>query len=101
MSGRTRSFLQLFVTEGPTPQSAAGLRITGDVETLRVLAEIIDESSGEAADEYAEWINKATIALSQAIRSGSGNVTLPSYEASPGLDSFDDDQGPGPGDEEI
>lgn len=77
-------------------EQRAGLRITGDVETLRVLAEIIDDSSGPTADEYAEWINKATIALSQAIRAGNGNVTLPSYTPAPGLDSFDDDPGSGP-----
>lgn len=85
----------MFLTEG-TAEQRSGLRITGDVETLRVLAEIIDDSSGPTADEYAEWINKATIALSQAIRTGSGNVTLPSYTPAPGLDSFDDDPGPGP-----
>lgn len=90
---------ELFVVEGPAEQHA-GLRITGDVDTLRVLAEIIDESSGEAADEYADWINKATIALSQAIRSGSGNVTLPSYAPAPSLDSFNDDGASGPDDDE-
>jgi len=83
------------------PEQRSGLRISGDVGTLRVLAEIIDEATGEAADEYAEWINRATIALSQAIRSGSGSVTLPAYEAAPSLDSFDDDAGPGPDDEEM
>lgn len=78
----------------------SGLRITGDPDTLRVLAEIIDEADGEAAAEYADWINKATIALSQGIRSGTGNVTLPAYSPAPGLDSFNDDEGPGPDDEE-
>lgn len=95
-----RSILEIFRVSEATAEQRSGLRITGDNETLKVLAEIIDEATGEAADEYADWINKATIALSQAIRSGTGNVTLPSYSAAPGPDSFDDDGAPGPDDDE-
>jgi hypothetical protein len=92
--------------EAAETESNSGLRITGDRATLSALEDVLEMASRSHSNEdIAEWAESATDAISQATagraNSGNGNVTLPAFKATPSVDSFNDDQGPGPDDEEY
>ena len=88
--------------------TSQGLRITGDTATLTALLRgVISTSQGAVRpgagsmpdEDLREWADEARDALEAAIANDSGNVTLPAFKATPGLDSFNDDTGSGPDEE--
>lgn len=79
-------------------EPTTGLRITGDAGTLEILGQAIELLAKHGADDDAEWADEALNALRGA---KDGNVTLPPFKATPGLDSFNDDSGAGPEDEDY
>jgi hypothetical protein len=87
------------------PGITQGLRISGSRQALETLEQALNVASGArptadwSADE-AEWAEKACMAIGKAITSGNGSVTLPEPEQTPDVDSFNDDTGAGPDEEE-
>lgn len=83
---------QIFTAAGDGDKSAGGpgLRVSGDPNTLEILNQALELLSKHGADDDAEWADDALRAMSGA---KDGNVTLPRFEATPSLDSFDDDAG--------
>lgn len=80
--------------------AAQGLRVTGDKATLGALQEALQEAGAALNDnpDLAEWCEKAWKAVAQGARDG-GSVTLPAFTETPDIDSFNDDEGPGPEEE--
>lgn len=82
------------------PHAQQGLRITGSQRALEALEQALNVASGAppttdwSVDE-AEWAGKACMTIGKAVSAGNGSVTLPEFEATPDLDSFDDDDGIG------
>ena len=97
---------------GPKDEAAdagAGVRITGDKPSLGALQDALHAASATPEmrenPALAKWCDQAWKAVAKGLHSGT--VTLPSYDENPpakpdepDLDSFDDDQGPGPDDDE-
>lgn len=80
-------------------ESGGGLRITGDKASMEALVRVMQCAESEGDQDLADWADDSI----RALRAGAagGNVTLPAFRATPSLDSFDDDQGPGPEGEEY
>jgi hypothetical protein len=76
-------------------EETVGLRISGDRATLAALRDALEEysGSGRAVEDVADWIDDCVRAIDMANRRNSDTVTLPKFEATPDLDSFDDDAG--------
>lgn len=79
--------------------TGSGLRISGDKATMGALQDALH--SVEVADnpDLTEWCEQAWKALAKGVQSGT--ATLPAFAETPALDSFNDDQGPGPDSEEY
>lgn len=81
--------------------SATGLRVSGDKETLGALMDALNEAENSISDneDLADWCGKAWKIISRGLNSGS--VTLPPFQRTPDIDSFNDDNtGIGPDDSE-
>ncbi len=76
-------------------EETVGLRISGDRATLAALRDALEEysGSGRADEDVIDWLDDCVRAIDMAHRRNSDTVTLPKFEATPDLDSFDDDQG--------
>lgn len=76
-------------------EETVGLRISGDRVTLAALRDALEEysGSGRANEDTIDWIDDCVRAIDMANRRNSDTVTLPKFEATPDLDSFDDDAG--------
>lgn len=92
----------------PAPKSAGGstqgLRVSGDKATLGALQDALQEASSSIQDneDLSQWCEQAYKAVAMGMRRDSGgSVTLPAYQETPDLGSFNDDDGmgTGPGDE--
>lgn len=65
--------------------------VKADPKTLGALQKAL-ESVRSGDDDLMDWIDDVVREISRAIKSGS-ELTLPKFEATPGLDTFDDDGG--------
>lgn len=72
--------------------------VKADPKTLGALQQAL-ENVRTRDDDLQDWIDDAIREISRAIRTG-GDLTLPKFEATPGLDTFDDDDGGGYEDED-
>jgi hypothetical protein len=91
--------------EGAVDESIdTGLRVSGDKATLGALCDCLHEASVAIGDnqDLADWAEQAYKACAQAFRltTTSPSVTLPPFEETPDIDSFNDDPGTGASDED-
>lgn len=71
----------------------AGAAVKADKLTLEALQTAL-ESVRTRDDDLQDWIDDVIREIGRAIRSGA-DLTLPKFEATPGLDDFDEDDGGG------
>ena len=72
--------------------------VKADKVTLDALQRAL-ESVRTRDDDLQDWIDDVVREIGRAVRSG-GELTLPKFEATPSLDTFDDDDGGGYEDED-
>lgn len=78
----------------PSPAMQGGKTagsISADAATLGALQKAL-ESVRSGDDDLMDWIEDVVREISRAVKSG-GQLTLPKFEATPSLDTFDDDDG--------
>lgn len=78
----------------PSPALQGG-KVVGSVKADKMTLEALQtalESVRTRDDDLQDWIDDVIREIGRAIRSGS-ELTLPKFEATPGLDTFDDDDG--------
>lgn len=71
-----------------------GLKLSGgewDPATLEALLTAL-QAVRTRDDDLAEWVDDVVRAIGQGLKT-KGDVSIPKYEATPSLDSFDDDAG--------
>lgn len=94
--------------QGAPPKAAggstSGLRVSGDKATLGALQDALQEASAaiQGNEDLSQWCEQAYKAVAMGMRRDSGGtVTLPAYQETPDIGSFNDDDGTGagPGDE--
>lgn len=71
----------------------AGATVKADKMTLEALQTAL-EAVRTRDDDLQDWIDDVIREIGRAIRSGA-ELTLPKFEATPGLDDFDEDDGGG------
>ncbi len=69
-----------------------GINVSADKATLKALAKALNAVKTND-DDLADWVDDCIREIERSARSGDGTVTLPKFEATPDLDSFDDDGG--------
>jgi hypothetical protein len=81
-------------SERPSPALQGGKTagsVKADKMTLNALQKAL-EAVRTRDDDLQDWIDDTIREIGRAIRTGS-ELTLPKFEATPGLDTFDDDDG--------
>ncbi|HEU5118668.1 MAG TPA: hypothetical protein VFT74_18890 [Isosphaeraceae bacterium] len=97
---KTRLLREMFSVSEAGNMESQGLRVTGDDQSLDALVQALEFVGSRHPDaDVADWADEAVKALQGGM--GKGNATLPAFTATPGLDSFDDDTGPGPEEQEY
>lgn len=99
--GSSRLLNEMFGSLPEEGQASSGLRVTGDKATMGALQDALQEAASLLRDneDLADWCEKSFKAIAAGIRKGD-TVTLPAFQETPDVASFnDDDAGIGPDEE--